>query len=511
VKEELGLSQNSEVSRRRFIVIAAASSAILAPRLGAQTPFVRSENLLEMSAADAVDAMRHGSLTAERYTLALLDQCQRWKALNAFIELDRERVLAAARAADERRKSGLKLGPLHGLPIPVKDSVNTKDLRTTAGTPALCEFQPKEDAPIIRVLREAGATLLGKTNLHELSLGWTSNNQAFGAVHNPYDQTRIPGGSSGGTAAAIAARMAPLGLAEDTDGSIRVPAALCGIAGFRPTTSRYPSSGVAPISALFDQVGPQAREVRDLVLFDAAVTGNHNVIRPASLKGLKLGVGRKYWFAGLEADVEHITNAALNKLQEAGVELVEAEVEDLTDLIQRTTLPIQAHDVLRTLPQYLRDSGAKVTFEQLVAMASPDLKAFFARFGTGNGIVTEEVYQAACRTHLPELRKTFRNYFARTGVVAIVFPTTMVSAPLIGQDKEVSINGKRVSFMTAISRNISPGSTAGLPGLVLPTGLTESGLPVSLEFDGPSGSDRALLALGLSVEGVLGRLPPPKL
>jgi mandelamide amidase len=461
-----------------------------------------------MSAVDAVAAMQSGSLTAERYASALLEQCGRGKALNAFIALDRERVLAAARTADQRRKSGAKPGPLHGLPIPIKDSVNTNDLRTTAGTPALREFQPKQDAPIVRVLRDAGAIVLGKTNLHELSLGWTSNNQAFGAVHNPYDQARIPGGSSGGTAAAVAARMAPLGVAEDTVGSIRVPAALCGIAGFRPTTSRYPSAGVAPISALFDQVGPHARAVGDLALFDAVATGNFSPIRPTALKGVKLGVARGYWFAGLDAEVERITNAALRKLQDAGVELVEAEVTDLANLIQRTTRSACAHDFLRALPKYLQDSGTGQRFDQVVAaVASPDVKAVITGFGSP--VVTEEAYQTVRDTHLPKLRENFRDYFARTGVAAIVFPATMVPATVIGQD-EVTIGDKKLPFSQAISRNVAPGSTAGLPGLVLPAGLTQSGLPVSLEFDGPSGTDRALLALGLSVEGVLGHLPPPK-
>jgi len=465
-----------------------------------------------MSAVDAVAAMKSGSLTAERYALALLEQCKRGKALNAFITLDRERVLAAARAADQRRRTGAELGPLHGLPIPIKDSVNTNDLRTTVGTPALRGFEPKEDAPLVRTLRAAGAIVLGKTNLHELSLGWTSNNQAFGAVHNPYDLARVPGGSSGGTAAAIAARMAPLGVAEDTEGSIRVPAALCGIAGFRPTTSRYSSTGVAPISALFDQVGPHARAVGDLALFDAVVTGDFNTIQPAVLKGVKLGVSRGYWFADLDSEVERITNAAIRKLQDAGVELVEAEIPDLANLIQRTTLPVQAHDIFRTLPRYLKDTGASVTFDQVVAEASPDVKGFFARFGEGgSGFITEEVYQAARDTYLPKLRANFRDYFARTGVAAIVFPATRISATLMGQN-EVTIGDKdkKVSFSAAISRNIAPGSTAGLPGLVLPAGLTAGGLPVSLEFDGPTGTDRALLALGLSVERVLGHLPPPK-
>jgi len=351
---------------------------------------VTPANVLEMSAVDAVAAMQRGSMTAEEYAWALLEQCERLQALNAFITLDREQVLAEARAADERRKSGAALGPLHGLPIPIKDSINTKDLPTTAGTPALRGFQPKEDAAIVRLLREAGAIILGKTNLHELSMGWTSDNQAFGAVRNPYDRARIPGGSSGGTAVAVAARMAPLGVAEDTEGSIRVPAALCGIAGFRPTTLRYPSAGTAPISALFDQVGPHARTVGDLALFDAVATGNFKAIHPAPLKGARLGVVRGYWFAGLDEEVESITQAALRKLEDAGVELVEAEMEGLAELIDRTTWPIEAHDILHALPAYLRDSGAPVTFDQVVALASPDVQALFALFEVGSsGFITE--------------------------------------------------------------------------------------------------------------------------
>jgi len=466
-------------------------------------------DLLEQSAVAAVAAMQHGSLSAEQYASALLAQCERWKILNAFITLDAERVLADARAADQRRKSGVKLGPLHGLPMPIKDSINTRDLRTTAGTPALRDFQPKEDAPIVRLLREAGAIILGKTNLHELSMGWTSDNLAFGAVRNPYDQARIPGGSSGGTAAAVAARMAPLGVAEDTEGSIRVPAALCGIAGFRPTTLRYPSGGTAPISALFDQVGPHARCVSDLVLFDAVATGDFRAIHAAQLKGVKLGIAREYFFAGLDAEVERITHAALCKLQDEGVELVETEISDLAELIEQTTWPLEAHDILRELPAYLRESGASVTFDQVVARASPDVRALFAMFEPGSsGFISEDVYRVARYIHLPRLRRTFRDYFLRTGVAAIVFPATLTPASVIGED-EVTIGKRKLSFLTAIARNIAPGSTAGLPGLVLPAGLTKDRLPVALEFDGASGTDRELLALGLSIEKVLGYLPAP--
>jgi indoleacetamide hydrolase len=511
------MTQPRAVSRRAFIATAstAAAAAAVGCHSGAakSVPAATSSDLLELSATDAVAAISRGDISAERYASALITQCERGKPLNAFITFEPARVLEASRAADRLRSSGGKLGPLHGLPIPVKDSVNTKDFPTTGGTPALRNFRPAEDAPIVRTLLDSGAILLGKTNLHELSFGWTSNNHAFGAVHNPYDQTRIPGGSSGGTAAAVASRMAPLGIAEDTEGSIRVPAAMCGLAGFRPTTTRYPTTGVVPISTLFDQVGPHARSVADLVLFDSVVTGESAPLSPPALKGLKLGVGRGYWFQGLDPEVERIATAALRKLQDAGVELVEADVPDLARLIGLTTDPIQNHDTRVTLKKYLEDYHTGVTFDQLVAQASDDIKDAFARdiLPGGKGFVTDAAYQVQRDVHLPHLRENFRAYFARTGVAAVVFPATMVPPPLIGQETNIPIAGKNVSFETAVARNIAPGSTAGLPGLVLPAGLTPTGLPIALEFDAPSGSDRALLALGLAVEPILGRIsaPPP--
>src|SRR6202162_895401 len=269
------MSEPPDISRRTFVLGTTATVAMSAA--GARTDSDRvktpsDSDLCNLSAVEAVAHMSQGALTSERYAQALLARCQSAHTLNAFIALEPARVLEAARARDHERRDGAKPGPLFGLPIPVKDSVNTRDYPTTGGTPALRHFRPAEDAPVVASLRGAGALVLGKTNLHELSYGWTSNNLAFGPVRNPYDQSRSLGGSGGGPAAAIAARLAPLGIAEDTEGSIRVPAALCGIAGFRPTTGRYSTQGCVPISPLFDQVGPHARSVADLVLFDSVVT-----------------------------------------------------------------------------------------------------------------------------------------------------------------------------------------------------------------------------------------------
>lgn len=499
------------ISRRRFL--AASSAALLSPWSSAQALQLHSPlNLISLSAVDAVQGLRNGDITAEAYAGALLRQCQSGASLNAFITLRPQLVLEAARECDRRRRTGKALGPLHGLPIPVKDSVNTGDLPTTAGTPALRHFQPAADARTVAVLRKAGAIVLGKTNLHELSYGYTSNNHAYGAVHNPYDPTRIPGGSSGGTAAAVAYRMAPLGIAEDTEGSIRVPAALCGLAGFRPTTGRYRTTGCAPITPLFDQLGPHARSVGDLLLFDGVITGDSTSASRPSLEGLRLGVIRRFYWSGLDPEVERVTDAALKRLTAAGVQLVEADLPELPHLISLTTDPVQNHDVKPSLTRYLAQYHTGVTFESLVAQASPDVRVMIERAVRPDGpdFVPEAQYLEVVKVHLPALRQLFKDYFVRSGVAAIILPTTILPAPRLGEESmEVDVRGVRMPLDVAMARNIAPGSTAGLPGLVLPAGLTSAGLPVALQFDGPAGTDRSLLALGLALEEVLGRLPAP--
>jgi Asp-tRNA(Asn)/Glu-tRNA(Gln) amidotransferase A subunit family amidase len=503
-----------EVSRRSFMLGASATVALsAAATLPALPGDAEAAELINLSAGEAVARMSRGELSVERYATALLERCAAGRGLNAFITLEPDQVLEAARACERTRRAGNRPGPLFGLPIPVKDSVNTRDYPTTAGTPALRHFRPAEDAPVIKALRAAGAIVLGKTNLHELSYGWTSNNRAFGAVHNPYDPTRIPGGSSGGTAVAIAARMAPLGVAEDTEGSIRVPAALCGIIGLRPTTGRYSTQGCVPITPLFDQVGPHARTVADLALFDSVVVNDWRPLRPTPLRGVRLGVVRDYWYRDLDPQVERITSAALTRLQGAGITLVESELPGLAHLIDLITEPVQNHDVRLALAHYLREYRTGVTFEQLVSQASPDIQEIFRSdvLPGGRNFVTEAAYAAVLSTHLPALQHLYHDYFSRTGVAALVFPTTMVPALPIGTEADVTIHGRQVSFETAIARNIAPGSTAGLPGLVLPAGLTAGGLPVAIELDAAGGTDRALLALGMSVVDVLGPLSPPHL
>jgi indoleacetamide hydrolase len=502
------------IRRRRFFEMNAAMAAMFAANRIQKAKAETSEGGLNgLSATAACDAMRKGDIKAEDYAAALLKRCEAGKQLNAFISLDPDKVREAARAADRQRASGAYLGPLHGLPIPIKDSVNTKDLPTTAGTPALRNFRPKDDASVVRALYDAGAILLGKTNLHELSFGWTSTNVAFGAVKNPYDPTRIPGGSSGGTAVAVATGMAPLGVAADTLGSIRVPAAMCGIAGFRPTTFRYSPRGIAPLTSVFDTAGPHARTVADLALFDSAITGDFNPLRVGSLNGVRLGISRAHYYADLDPEVERVTDEAVRRLRDAGAVLVEADVPDLPKLWDVVTFPIIGRETVPMISKYLEEFSSSITFDQLLAAASPDVKAGVenSALPSGKFYPTKESYDAARATYRPALQQTFNKYFCETGVAAVVYPTTLVPPTPIGKSQQVEINGKTLPFRIAMARNIAPGSGAGIPGLVLPAGLTSGSLPVGVEFDAPAGTDRELLALGVALEQALGHIPAPRL
>jgi indoleacetamide hydrolase len=433
------------LTRRDFV--AGASVLVAGARTWAGTTAAGAAALTDLSAAEAVQRMRRGELSSEGYAEALLERCASAKALNAFITLEPDQVRRDARAADQLRARGAKLGPLHGLPIPVKDSVNTHDYPTSAGT-----------------------------------------------------------------AAAVAAHMAPLGIAADTEGSIRVPAAVCGLVGFRPTTGRYPSAGVAPITALFDQVGPISRSMRDIELFDSVVAGEHGPLAVPELGTVRLAVCR-YFFDGLEPEVARVTDAALAKLKDAGVTLVETEIPELGDLVGKVTEQIQFHDTEPSLTRYLAEYKTGVTFQQLVAQASPDIRATFAQYvlAGGSDVVTDAVYRKAVDDYLPRLRRVLRETFARTRTAALVFPATMTTAPRIGDEVTLLLGGRKVSFDEAMSRNIAPGSTAGVPGLVLPAGLAANGMPVALEFDGPAGSDRALLGLGTAIERLLGTEPLPRI
>lgn len=485
--------------------------AVAAIRVG---PLSSEDELCSLSAMDAVDVMRSGALSAEKYASALLARAERWKHLNAFISLDPARVLEAARAADKLRASGSPVGHLHGLPIPVKDSVLTADYPTTAGTKSLGRWLPRRDAPIVQRLKAQGAIVMGKTNLHELSTGFTSNNEIFGPVRNPRDPARIPGGSSGGTAVAVATGIAPLGIAEDTAGSIRVPAALSGVIGFRPGTGRYPVEDVVPLVPLFDQLGPHARRMEDIVLFDRVVTGRASPIKSVDMADMRLGVPRSYFYDGVESGASIIMENTLVALEETGAVLVEADIPDVQSLIEQTFVPILFHDTWDALDGWLRSTGVTGGLESVLAEAGAGIRAAYADVlsPTGPNAIPREVYGNAVNVARPALIAAVQKYFADHGLDAMVVPGTLCAAPLIGEDDETEIDGRKVSIFDALGHNTMLAPSCGLPALTIPAGLTKLGLPVAIEVDVLPGGDESLLALGLGISrsAFESSLPPPR-
>jgi mandelamide amidase len=497
-------------NRRQFLQQLPALTAALAGAAPRLTSAMMPRDLGNLSAVQAVGAIRRGDISAEKYAQFCLMRAEALRDLNAFITLEPERVLEAARKADRLRASGAPLGALHGLPLAIKDNIDTAGIPTTAATPALRENRPSADAPIMTLLYGAGAILLGKANMHELAFGFTTNNTAFGAARNPYDPGRIPGGSSGGTAVAIAARMTPAGLGTDTMGSVRVPAALCGIAGLRPSSGRYPVAGIVPISHTRDTAGPMARSIADLILLDSVITGDAAPVEPVSLAGLRLGVPRAYYWAELDEEVERIAKAALAKLAAAGAQLLDIDLAALpADAFKmRRCRSIQLFELKPDLTRYLDAHPGAPTFDRVATgLASPPVKTLIESLVLGPEAPGRETYDAAMSEYRPSLQAAFGQAFG-AGVDAVVFPMTQVPALPIGQDAEFEVRNSKFPLVY-LGRNADPGSCAGLPGICLPAGLTKANLPVGLGLDAPAGADRRLLGIGLSVERVLGRLPAP--
>jgi indoleacetamide hydrolase len=469
----------------------------------------------ELTATEAAGHIKDGSLGAESYATVLLRICNAGRDLNALTWISEEKLLESARRSDLARARGEALGPLAGIPVVVKDNIDTIGFPTSAATSSLKDNHPAGNAPIVDALEASGAYVFAKANMHELAGGGTSSNPVFGPVRNPYDRARVAGGSSGGTAAAIAARMAPIGLGTDTAGSVRIPSAFCGTVGLRPTSAggtRYSSDGIVPLALDLDTAGPMARCVADVALMYAAVTGS-GLPQPAALDRIRIGLPRQHYWEALDPEVQRVAREAVAQLREAGVTFVEVDVGGYigeADTVFWTLLNGGMRDDLR---HYFQRHNMKLRSEAVIeAIASKDTRRLFALAAEAD-VPAELLVEArgAARTRIAQI---YQAMFHSYGISAIAFPTEPLVAPVIkaGGDEfedQLEINGKPVSKIEILIRNTRLTCALGAPGLSLPAGLTANGLPVGLELDGLPGNDEALLGLGLSVEATLGRLPAP--
>jgi aspartyl-tRNA(Asn)/glutamyl-tRNA(Gln) amidotransferase subunit A len=432
--------------------------------------------------------------------------------LNAYITVACEVALEQARKAEAElfapggRKGHRDRGPLHGIPISLKDNIYTKDIRTTAGSKILKDFIPLHDAAVWTKLQKAGAILLGKTNLHEFAYGVTNNNPHYGPTRNPWDLARIPGGSSGGSAAAVAAGLCYGSIGTDTGGSIRIPASLCGVVGLKPGSGRVSAEGVVPLSPTLDFVGPLARTVADAtVLLDPIFLRSKKEPRflfprkpTPSLGKLRLGLPKDGFFSDVVSEDVYIAfHEAVRKLQKAGATFKGIAIPLLSE-----TEEAGNHIAWPEATHYHQQAG---WFPARSAEYGEDVRT---RLEMGTEVRAVSYFEAL------ETRDKFIQQFhlalADAGVDALVLPTTPIAAPLIGE--ETTRIGKENHPTRALLLRLNrPANLAGIPAISMPCGSTSAGLPVGLQLVGALTDEPVLLRVAQRAQGILPRLGRPKL
>jgi Asp-tRNA(Asn)/Glu-tRNA(Gln) amidotransferase A subunit family amidase len=394
-------------------------------------------------------------------------------------------------------------GLLADIPFAVKDNIDVAGFETTAGAPFFRGTPPVIDANVVSALAFEGGTVIGKTNLHELAFGVTSDNGEFGPVRNPLDHSLSAGGSSGGSAAAVALGNVPFALGTDTGGSITVPASFCGIVGFRPTTGRYPGDGVVNLSWSRDTVGIHANRVGDIRTIDRLITRSPISTIGPSAGEIRLGVPSSY-LEDLDPVVASITRCALDLLESAGLVLVPVDMPDAIELAATAGFSLVFFETGRTLPARaaaLPEPFSSLGIGDMATLAgSPDVGAVLAMIAeSGPGVVEYEEARAARW----RLRAQQESLFAQSGIDALVFPSVPVLPPPVGENDAVELNGRELPLFPTVTRHSGPGSFAGSPMLSLPAGRTESGLSVGITLEGQFASDESLLSIASIVESIL--------
>lgn len=455
-----------------------------------------------LTVVEAVEMFRGRRMSCRDYVEALIERSERFVDLNAFTQFAPDNIRSAARKADEHQANGGPLGPLHGIPVAIKDCIDIAGMATTAATPSLKDHVVNRTASVVTKLENAGALVFGKTNMYELAFGITSNNDHTGPVRNPHDPSRSAGGSSSGSAAAVAAGLVPAALGTDTAGSVRIPASFCGVFGFRPTSDRYKTDGVMPLFPTRDVPGPLARSAEDLLLLDAVLCGQSE--RPAiDLRSLRLGLPGRYFLSGLESGVAQAFEETLDQLVSWGVTVVEAEMPEVSSWLGEMSEPIRAWELERALEAYLSASGAAVDFRLLVAgIAGQYVREEFdeALRGTDTKDLAAR-YEHVISVSLPRCRKHYCAHLEQYKLDAFIFPTTPIAATALGEEGRVVVDGKEVSVWKTM-RNTVPATFFGAPGVSVPMARSVRGVPAGLEIDGLPGADRKVLAIAAAIEAM---------
>jgi aspartyl-tRNA(Asn)/glutamyl-tRNA(Gln) amidotransferase subunit A len=449
--------------------------------------------MIDISITEAAELLRQKQVSPVDLAGACLDRIERLNpVLNAFITVTHESAMAEARVAEDEIQRGKWRGPLHGIPVGLKDLIDTAGVLTTCGSALFAERVPTEDADVVQRLKRAGAVLIGKQNLQEFAYGGTSASSHYGAVHNPWNPKHIAGGSSGGSAAAVAAGMCFAAIGSDTGGSIREPAAFCGIVGLKATYGRVSTRGVFPLSWSLDHVGPICRNVRDAALMLEAIAG-YDVLDPTSVDwptekyaqyandlnsktDFRIGLVRQPFFEDLDPDIElAITEAVevIRRMPHLSSQVIEV-------LLPSVPTAVLAPEVYAIHKDYYANS--------------PELYRPWIRTRLAQAATADTLAYVTDRYALERVRRTINDVFAEVDL--LITPTTPAAPITIEEASTMSPNPAGEVWL----RNTRPFNAYGLPTISIPAGFTSAGLPIGLQIAGPRFGESKVLAFAHAFE-----------
>jgi len=481
------------------------------------------KNLADLSLFKLSKMIRKGELSSKKLVELYLDRIEKFggvKGINAYITVAGDAALKQAEKLDSLAKQKKFKGPLHGLPIAIKDNLDTKDIKTTGGSKILASWFPPRDAHVVKQLKDAGAIIIGKTNMHEFAFGITTNNPHYGPTRNPYDFSRIPGGSSGGSGAAAAAALCAGAIGTDTGGSVRIPAALCGVVGLKPTLGRVGRGGMMYLSFTRDVIGPITRTVRDSAMMLEVISGpdkrdpesssntvpNYISKLNGSLKGKKFGLPKKYFFEGIHPETEKVMDEAIKEIKGMGGSVKEIEVKHM-DIATPTGFNIVLAECIYLMEDYLKAFDPEATIEKYAEQLGPDVKGPLA--GSKSKPVPGYVYAKSIREDRNKMISGFED--ALFGLDALLLPTTPLPAAKIGEDLETELLGKKVNTFLTFIKNCDPVSVVGYPAITVPAGYSSEGLPIGLQIVSKPWTEEKLLSMAYAFEQATTVRKAPKL
>lgn len=479
-------------------------------------------NILDYTAVELSAAIKNGEVTAVEATEAVLAEIEKKEAeLNCYVTVDKDGALLQAKAVQEKIKAGELTGPLAGVPVAIKDNMCTKGMLTTCSSKILGNFIPTYSSEAVINLQNAGAIIIGKTNMDEFAMGSTTETSAFGATKNPWNTDHVPGGSSGGSAAAVAAEECFFALGSDTGGSIRQPASYCGVVGMKPTYGTVSRYGLIAYGSSLDQIGPLAKDVTDCATI-LEVIASHDLKDSTSVKtdtdftkglvddvkGMKIGIPKTYFGEGLDADVKEKVLAAAKVLEEKGAILEEFDL-DLVDYAIPTYYTIADAEASSNLERF---DGVKYGFraedcEELHQMYKRSRSQGFGpevkrRIMLGSFVLSSGYYDAYYLKALKVkalIKKSFDEAFAKYDM--ILGPCAPTTAPKIGSSLSDPMKMYLGDIYT-ISVNL-----AGLPGISVPCGVDKNGLPIGLQLIGDCFQEKKLIQAAYTYEQARGKFP----